>query len=378
MVDNEGNSATLKTTFIVEVAKKFPLTLDTLEKQIGKLGNTIFYLKAITVEIDKNAMVPVSELNEVRRKVIQALESQRLAKFKKNFPAVNSEKLNIYIPYHSKETKLVAQIDTLDKLSVALNNGADAILYGGENFCNRNFTSEEILQALKITHSVGKNFYLATPRIVRDSELEALKKFFTIEGFDAIYIHNLSILKIVRELNNAPIHTDFSMIVFNNLTINFLKHLGVKSVTLSPELTLTQIKKLVKVATLPVECIVHGRTELMISSYCLLGSFLGKISEKTCSHVCKKNNFYLRDRKNILFPIVTDQFCRMHILNSKITSMIDHRLDFEGVSQIRVDCRTLNSKEIKKTLRAYKFGGDEITNFTRGHYFRGITSLKNF
>jgi len=112
--------------------------------------------------------------------------------------------------------------------------------------------------------------------------------------------------------------------------------------------------------------------ELMISNYCALGSFLGEIDKKNCPRICRKNKYYLRDRKNILFPVVTDQFCRMHILNSKILSMIEHRQEFEKICNIRVDCRAMSVEETKKILRAYKFGGAEIENFTRGHYFRGV------
>ena len=84
----------------------------------------------------------------------------------------------------------------------------------------------------------------------------------------------------------------------------------------------------------------------------------------------------MRDRKDVLFPVVTDQFCRMHILNSKILSMIERRKDFNGVAtRIRIDCRTMNDEEIFRTVQAYKFTGEEIADFTRGHYFRGVTDV---
>ena len=109
----------------------------------------------------------------------------------------------------------------------------------------------------------------------------------------------------------------------------------------------------------------------MISAYCVLGSFLGGLDKKNCPHVCRTEKFYLRDRLGELFPVVTDQFCRMHILNAKTLSMIEHRADFGGVSRIRVDCRALTPDETSQIVRAYKSGGAEIQNFTRGHYFRG-------
>ena len=371
MTDYDKNFATAETNFIAEVAKNHALTQDILYKQISRLGNTIFEIKNFTAHIGENLMIPISELNEVRRKVISELEKLRLKKFdKKNIPANFTEK--IFEPYRMENTKLIAQVDNLDKLKIAIDNGADCILYGGENFCNRNITAQEISQAEKITHSANKKFYLATPRIIRENEIADLKKILAVQNIDAIYIHNLAALKLAKNFCNAPIHTDFSLIVFNNRTINFLKNLGVESVTLSPELNFAQIKNLAKKSCLPIECIVHGKTELMISNYCVLGSFIGEIDKKICTHVCRKNNFYLRDRKNILFPTVTDQFCRMHILNSKTLSMIEHKNDFDGLANIRADCRAMNLDETAKIIRAYKLGGDEIENFTRGHYFRGV------
>lgn len=368
MTDADGNSATAQTKFLAEVAKNQPLTQEILQKQIGRLGNSVFELKNLSAKIGANLMIPISELNEVRRKVVAGLENQRLKKFEKiKIPA---EKLQTFSPTKIEKNILIAQVDTLEKIKIALES-ADAILFGGENFTNRPVKIEEILQAEKICRDAGKKFYLSTPRIVKNSEVLELEKILSLKCFDAIYVHNLATLEIAKKFSDK-IHTDFSLIVFNSETINFLKNFGVESVTLSPEMTLEQIKNLSKKSSLRLECIVHGRAELMISNYCVLGSFLGEIDKKNCPRICRKNKYYLRDRKNILFPVVTDQFCRMHILNSKILSMIEHRKEFEKICNIRVDCRAMSIEETKKILRAYKFSGTEIENFTRGHYFRGV------
>lgn len=374
MTDEDGNSIEVKTNFCAENAKNAPLTLEILKKQISRLGNTIFNLTDITAEIDSNLMMPISEINEVRRKAVESLEKQRLEKFSEKIFNPILGRAKIFKPHQIKSTELIAQIDTLDKLKIAIENGADSVLYGGENFCNRQVGVEEILKALNITHAMGKNFYLATPRIVRQKEIDKLTSILTAGNYDAIYVHNIGTLRLAKKSVNLPIHSDFSFAVFNSSTINFLKNLGVESVTLSPELTLEQIKNLTIKSSIPVECVVHGRTELMISAYCVLGSFLGKIDEEKCRHICKTAEFYLKDRKNILFPVKTDQFCRMHILNSKTLSMIEHRTDFENVAKIRADCRALSVEETKKIIHTYKFGGNEIENFTRGHYFRSIIS----
>ena len=369
LTDSDGNSATAQTNFIAEPAKNRPLTLDTLKNQIGRLGNSIFALEKISAELDENLMIPISELNEVRRRVVEQLETARLKKFSFKLSALSFQE-KIYPPCAVDKTKLIAHVDTSEKLKAALDAGADEILFGGETFTNQPI--KNISAAVESVHLRGKKIYLATPRLVRENEIAALEKILSAE-VDAIYIHNLATFSLAKKISATPIRTDFSLPIFNVATINFLKNLGVEGVTLSPELNLNQVKNLAKKSPLPVECIVHGRQELMISAYCVLGSFLGDLDKKNCPHICRTNKFYLRDRKDELFPVVTDQFCRMHILNAKTLSMIEHRVDFDGVARIRVDCRALTLQETAQIVHAYKFGGAEIENFTRGHYFRGVT-----
>ena len=363
LTDSDGNSATGKTKFIAEPAKNRPLTFETLEKQIGRLGNSIFALEKISGDVEENLMMPVSELNDLRRRVVEELETLRLKKFERE--KISAPAVKIFPPCAIDETKLVAQVDTSEKIKAALDAGADEILFGGETFTNQ--PVKNISAAIEFVHKRGKKFSLSTPRLVREDE-----PFNLPAEVDAIYVHNLATLSLAKKISDTPIRTDFSLHVFNSATINFLKNLGVEGVTLSPELNLMQVKALAKKSCLPVECIVHGRQELMISAYCILGSFLGGLDKKNCPHVCRAKNFFLRDRLGELFPVVTDQFCRMHILNAKTLSMIEHRADFDGVRRIRVDCRALTLEETARIVRAYKFGGNEIENFTRGHYFRGV------
>ena len=369
MTDADGNSATAQTKILAEPAKNRPLTLETLKNQIGRLGNSIFALEKISADIDENLMIPISELNDVRRRVTEQLETQRLKNFER--PKISAPAIKTLTTNHqSLTTKITAHVDTLEKLKIALDAGADEILFGGETFTNK--PVKNISEAIELVHGRRKKISWSTPRIVRENE-----NFYLPAEVDAIYVHNLATLSFAKKISAAPIRTDFSLIVFNSATINFLKNLGVEGVTLSPELNLTQVKALAKKSCLPVECIVHGRQELMISAYCVLGSFLGNLDKKNCPHVCRAENFFLRDRKDELFPVVTDQFCRMHILNAKTLSMIEHRADFDGIARIRVDCRALTLQESAQIVRAYKFGGNEIENFTRGHYFRGVTEIKS-
>ena len=119
MTDIDGNVAEGKTNFIAEVAKNRPLTTEILQKQIGRLGNSAFELRNLTADIDENIMIPISELNEVRRKVTEKLESQRLKIKPRQFIATSISQ-NHYALRTTNYALIIAQVDTLEKIQVAL------------------------------------------------------------------------------------------------------------------------------------------------------------------------------------------------------------------------------------------------------------------
>lgn len=105
---------------------------------------------------------------------------------------------------------------------------------------------------------------------------------------------------------------------------------------------------------------------------------------------CRRQEFFLRDRKNVDFPVMTDQFCRMHILNSKKLSLLPyvHQIRRMGVATLRIEGRGLSRGELQNSVRLYRdalgrkaprseedeeyLRMQEGKDITRGHYFRGI------
>ena len=381
MTDIDGNIAEILTKSVAAKAKNQPLNYEVIQKQISRLGTSIYELAKLKVDIDNDIIIPISELNEIRRQATDILNDKRLSKFIKTTKNVQiKSKFKRVFPSKNKGFYLQVAVDNIEKLNLAIQAGADLILFGGESFHHEIITPKIYRQAISIVQNAGKKIYISTPRIVRNAEQPQLEKILTsVDNANGIYVHNLATLRLAKNLTNLPICSDFSMITFNSETIKFLAEFGVESVTLSPELTLEQIKSLTKNSPLPVECIVHGRIELMISSYCTAGSFIGGVGEHICSQPCKRQKFYLRDRKQAIFPIVTDQFCRMHILNSKILSMLPHVMEFKniGVNRIRIDGRAMPNNELFQTIRNYRLAmADNLVveenDITRGHYFRGV------
>jgi putative protease len=203
-------------------------------------------------------------------------------------------------------------------------------------------------------------------------------------------IANIGTFSLVKQyLPGTSLYGDYSLNTYNSVAIEFYHRQGLSCVTLSPELNLTQVEQLTGIDDVEVECLVHGHLEMMISEYCVTGSYLGNLTEG-CSKPCVMGQYFLKDRKDISFPVVTDQFCRMHILNAKELSMLPHvnTLNKIGVNRLRIEGKYTSKESLYKITKLYRelldlgenhpllqngdFSSVEGREITRGHYFRGV------
>ncbi|HEY3423514.1 MAG TPA: DUF3656 domain-containing protein, partial [Negativicutes bacterium] len=397
--DADGFSGQASTGFLAEKALKRPLTPEILAKQLERLGNTVFRINKLNCNISGEVMVPISEINDARRKAIEKLEEARLSRFtraplpdfprweKVFLPEDKNEKISVKIP------ALVVNVDTILKAHAALQQGADIIMFGGETFQHRVITADEYRQVVTMAHENGKKIILATPRLVKEWQVSQVKDelaLFQELQPDAVSVSNLGTLHMAQQLIDIPIHGDYPLNIYNNIALQFFAEQELTSLTLSPELNFSQIEELTTRYKLDLECLVHGAVTLMVTEYCAMGSYLGELHAGSCKQACQQGEYWLKDRKNEIFPVVTDQFCRMHVLNAKILSMLPHVTKFGriGVDRLRIEGKKSTSVEVGEITRLYRElldQGDkhmlivqdkvrtvEGEDITRGHYFRGV------
>ncbi|MBP2643171.1 MAG: peptidase [Firmicutes bacterium] len=392
--DREGNVGVGQTQFIAEKALKRPLTEEVAEKQLGRLGTTVFALHKLIWAVEGELMVPLSELNEARRCAVTELEEAKLAHYKR--VPLEKVRINDIRPRKTgllnKAPLLSVNVDTVDKAGAALQSGADIIIFGGDTFTGQLVSEEEYHQAVSLARNKGKQIILGTPRLVTENCTQVLRNqldLFSRLAPDAVSVSNVGSLHLARHYKDFAIHGDYPLNVFNSTSIDFFRQAGVESLTLSPELNFSQIEKLGDFPGMSLECLVHGYLELMISEYCVMGSFLSR-NNCECENTCHRGEYKLSDRLNEKFRVVGDQFCRMHVLNAKELSLLPHVAKFKniGVERIRVEGKALSAAHIRHITWLYRQAIDagetytqqlnqsieavEHDDITRGHYFRGV------
>ncbi len=236
-------------------------------------------------------------------------------------------------------------------------------------------------------HQSGRRIYLNTPRIASDSQMRCVADAMSGAsrfGADGVLVSNHGAFRLAEEMGLDRI-VDSPLNVFNRMSLRFWTEHGAGMVTLSPELTLAEIREIAKYGA--AECIVHGRLTLMESEHCVVGGVLG--GSGSCTARCEDGGFELVDEKGYAFPLQMDTDCRMHLLNSSELCMLDHipGIVKAGVSSIRIEARAVESDRAGAITRLYRNALDGCSarggkiqstckgitgEYTTGHYRRGV------
>lgn len=392
--DGEGHTGTGRTRFLAEAARSRPLDEMSLRCQLERLGATEYALDKLELALEGDLMVPVSEINEARRQACEALDRARLDDFlPQRLPVGNAEALallerenealkKLSAARPAEKTRLSVWTDRLDGVRAALDGGADWVIFGGDRCFSRGTGFADCAAAVELIHAAGRRAALGTPRIVAEPQLRLFKDFLRQtqdSGADQLNVHNLGLWQLAREMElKIPLWADMSLNIYNSQSLLFWREQGAAGATPSIELNMTQLRHLAGVSPLPLECLVQGPIEMMVSEYNVSGSFLGGKGKDAAGH---RGEIYLRDRTRAAFRLANDQFGRMHVLNSQDLCALDLvlRLRDCGVARLRIDARTYRPDEVHRLTDLYRqvlSGENEnpqnLPNTTRGHYNRGV------
>ena len=392
---DSGLSVTVTNEYVPAIANKVPTSLEKVTEQLGRLGNTLFRLSYVDIP-DGPYMWPASVLNALRRDAVTALETALITHHVESWQALQVTgdvdydfKAQHELSYDTCPM-ISARVDEIEGVKAAISGGAQKIVFGGDRLSRIPYALSIYDEVARLCAQSDVICTFATPRVVKDDEVEVYKH--TLEAIvqahpDSISIHVPQALLWLRKLGyTGAIEADTGLNIFNTPTLHFWEQLHISCVNPSQELTLKQITELAKHSHVPIETMIHGYTEMMISEYCAIASFVGTGSKVNCPMPCVKESYSLKDRKGEIFPIRTDPYCRMHIMNSHEMDMRAYvpMLLQKGISILRVDGRHMKPSYVKDIVSQYvgiatgtmeappKKIDSQGESITRGHYFRGI------
>lgn len=300
----------------VEKAKTISTTKEDIINKLSKLGNTAFELSNANIDIDNNVFVNVSEINNIRRELVQLITEQRI---NNNKEVIINNKDMIEI-HKSNKITLSALARNDEQIDTLIANNIDNI-----------YTDD---YELYLKYKNKTKIYYRIPRVINTFK-ELKNENVLVTELGGIY----------KYYKNNNIAVDYTLNVLNNRTIKFLKQFNVDKITISPELDSLLYKDL---DVDKLEMVIYGKLELMITKYCPLKELINN-----CQN-CKNNTnkYYLEDRYNHKFRILHKN-CLTTIMHYKNLFLINNLNTYKeaGITNYRIDLLDEKQVEINEVIR---------------------------
>ena len=215
---------------VTEVLDKTPMrainketSFDVIKKQLSKLGNTVYKARSITLNLDDNLFINIKDINEIRRRAISKLNEKRLYK----------------IDFVEKDYTIgVPDFPSIKQTAVLVNKENESL----KDKYDLIYTEDE--------KTKDEDSIIVLPRIINEHPF--IKNTVMIGDFGGL-------------LKYDNFQTNVSFNVVNSYSVAFLHSLGAKLVTLSYELSLSQIKNMIEIYKKRYN--KNPNTSLIINSY---------------------------------------------------------------------------------------------------------------
>lgn len=195
--------------------------------------------------------------------------------------------------------ELLSPAGDFERLKFALRYGADAVYIGGKNYSLRanakNFTNEEIKEAVIYAHNLNKKVYVTVNIVLHDENIDGLKEYLLFldrVDVDAIIVSDIYIMSLWKELNlKMELHVSTQASTLNKETALFYKELGASRVVLAREASEEDIKEIKEYTGLDLEAFIHGAMCTSISGRCIMSNYATNrdANRGGCAQVCRWN-----------------------------------------------------------------------------------------
>lgn len=353
---------------LVEPAKKAGLERGRVLENISKTGDSIFELDSINLDLDDNAFLPISAINELRREGLKILEDKILS------GSIERVKVDNKLEGHKNNLKREKSL-----VKVFFNKFEDL------KRTDLNKIDEIIIRAKdleKFKKSYGnREVSIYLDKFYSYDELDRLRAYILKnKNIKGLWINNLSEYYIFKD-DGLELNADLGLNIFNRISLDFFKELGFKSATLSPEMNSGQIQNIIQGEDMEVNVISYGRVPVMTMKHCPYSIEKNCVDERNCP-TCKFKNYLLRDEKSVDFEVLrqntfTEIFNSYPILlDGYVNKLKENKISLllladeftDQVIDLYKDYKEEDFYKLKEKLE------DKYKEVTKGHINRGIVS----
>jgi U32 family peptidase len=353
--DDCGNIVQVESAMPLVEAHSKPLTADRLIEQLGRLGNTPLRLEDLSNHLQGDVLVPVSELNRMRRDLVDRLMEMR--------SRPKQWQLNAEVKYSdllsdarsvSTQPNLKVLIRQPHQLPTLLPTGITTIYCEFEN--PRHYqTAVQTVRDWNSQNGTNIEIWVAPPRITKPGENWILEQVQKSQP-DGYLVRNYDHLSYFA---NHRCIGDFSLNVANGITANYFKQqFNPEKLTASYDLNINQLDDLLSTANPDwFDITIHQHMPMFHMEHCVYCAFLSDGTDFTnCGRPCDTQEVKLRDRVGTEHILQADAGCRNTVFNGKAQTGAEHvqRLIDRGARHFRIDFLTEKPHQIERTIGYYQ------------------------
>ena len=264
--------------------------------------------------------------------------------------------------------ELLAPAGNMERLTAAIDYGADAVYLGAQSMSLRNyadnFTPEQLRAGCEYAHGRNAKVYVACNAFARDEDLKDLPELLTTirtAGADALIVNDPGVIRVARKcVPDMPLHLSTQANTLNSEAALFWYEQGVKRIILARELSIKQIKTMRQrlPEDLELEMFVHGAMCVSYSGRCLLSNYInGRDSNRgECAQPCRWK-YYLSEetRPGQLYEIGENEN-GSYILNANdmCTAPFLDLICKAGVDSLKIEGRAKTFYYVASVTAAYR------------------------
>ena len=343
----EANGVRVFSAMSLQTAYKRPLNTPALRDQLGRLGETDYVLGEITNKVAGQVILPVSELNRMRRDLVAKLPPPAAAEPRPTIAPVLATLLpKLAAPTGQPQLSVLCR--TMEQLQAALAAGVKTIYVDFEDL-------RRYPDAVAAARGQAE-IWLATPRIQKAGE-QGFFELIAKAQPTGVLIRNLGGLDFFRQSALRKVG-DFSLNVANPLAADLLLREGLERVTVAYDCNAAQVLDLVRaVAPAGLELVIHQHLPMFHMEHCLFAAFLTTGTDHTnCGRPCDRQVLKLRDRVGIEHPIKADVGCRNTVFHAKAQSGGEFLRQFieAGARAFRIELLDEDAARTQQVIEAYR------------------------
>ncbi|MFO1477199.1 MAG: DUF3656 domain-containing protein [Verrucomicrobiota bacterium] len=374
--DGDGHVARAESRMPLQPAERAPLSEEKLRDQLGRLGGTPFQLERLENKLSGDLILPVSELNRLRRDAVAELSRLRALPRRWTLnpaPAPVAEPAAAAV---SVEPQLIALVRNLAQLEAALDSGLRTVYCEFED-------PKRYREAIATVRSRGPGaaeIWVAPPRIFKIGEEWILKQVLSSDA-DGYLVRNFDHLEFFEGKRRIG---DYSLNVANRFSAEYFRgEFGLERLTASYDLNGPQLEALLRGAPPGwFEVTLHQHMPMFHMEHCVFCAFLSEGTDyRNCGRPCDRLDVQLRDRVGVQHPVKADAGCRNTVFNGRAQSgaeLAPQLLEL-GVRHFRIEFLNETADEVREGIRRYgqllrgEISGAQVWRDLRAQNQLGVT-----